>query len=413
MKRRDVLKVFGGLAALVGAGATHAVQAQQTTSARASSKVRYVSLDGSDRNDGLTQGSAKKTVAAAVRSLPEEEAGAKATKAGDVYIGTGLFVEHDTPIECSSNIRFHGAGVGVGIPGGESTGTTIKLGDNRRTHLFAPRATFDDWAHGVTFERMTLHGNREKNDGDFDLIRLKRPGFNTALRDVFLHDASRTGVHVEEAASNFYMFNVTGAGCKKHFFRYEGFETTNNVSIVMFGIQIDCCGRHPIQIDNHADGWGHFAIYGLEAEATKSEEHQSIIRYNPIEGANGLALTFDNIMSWKAREAVQPDDAIILVEDGSGSGPLTTYRNVVGDGYEWVYRDLKVGINSKRGELAKFGRSQWTSMQLGPVIWATATAGPEGQLTAPPGSLCSKTDGTLWVKAAGEDKKGWKEVRLG
>ena len=411
MKRRDVLKVFGASVALAGAGSVHTARAQATGRA---GKVRYVSRDGSDRNDGHTLGSAKRTVAAAVRSLPDEEEGAKATKAGDIYIGAGLFVEHDTPIECSSNIRFHGVGVGLGVGSsdGETTGTVIKLGDNRRTHLFAPRPTFEDWAHGVTFERMTLHGNNKNNAGDFDLIRLKRPGFNTALRDVFLHDAPRTGIHVEEAASNFYMFNITGAGCKKHFFKYESLEGTNNVSIAMFGIQIDCCGRHPIQIDNRADGWGHFAIYGLEAEAPIPREHQSIVRYNPIGGANGLSLTIDNIMAWKARDAVQPDEAIVLIEDGSGSGPLTTYRNLVGDGYEWVYRDRKAGINSKQSELAKFGRSPWTSMQLGPVTWATATDGPEDQVTAPPGSLCSKTDGTLWVKASGMDSKGWKEVRL-
>ena len=121
----------------------------------------------------------------------------------------------------------------------------------------------------------------------------------------------------------------------------------------------------------------------------------------------------DNIAAWKAGAVKGTDEAVVLIEDGNGAGPQTTYRNLINDGYDWVYRDLKTGINSKHREQAKFSGSLQTSMQLGPVIWSSTDVGPEGQVVAPPGSLCSKTDGTLWVKSSGKRSRGWKKVRTG
>lgn len=415
MRRRDVLKAFGLSAAAAGGVPALLRNLPEAAAAGADSdKVRFVRADGKDSNDGRSPGSAKRSVAAAVRSLPEEGAGRDARKAGDVFIGPGLFVEDDTPIECSANIRFHGSGLPLysGPVGGEYGGTVIKLADNARSHLFAPRSTFNDWAHAVMFEGMTIDGNKRNNDGDFDLIRLRRPGFNTALRDVCVIQAPRSGIHVEEAASNLYLFNVSGSDCGTHFFRYTGGNATNNVAIAMFGIQIDDCGEYPIQIDHNSFGSGHFAINSLETEAVRSGEHRAIIRYSPRKGGNGLYLTLDNIAAWKAGEAKGRDESVVLIEDGAGVGPSTIYRNLINDGYDWVYRDLKTGINSKHREHAKFGRDFETSMQLGPVIWSSTRDGPEQHVTAPPGSLCSKTDGSLWVKSSGQGNRGWKKVRL-
>ena len=416
MKRRDLLKAFGLSAAAIGASAA-VLRGISSDAAAATTvdKVRYVRADGKDTNDGRSPASAKRSVAAAVRSLPEEGSGPTARKSGDVYIGPGLYVEDDTPIDCSANIRFHGSGAPLnsGAMGGEYGGTVVRLADNRRTHLFAPRDSFDDWAHAVIFEGMVIDGNRANNEGDFDLIRLRRPGFNTTIRDVMLVSAPRTGIHIEEAASNFYLFNVTGTNCGKHFFRYTGGPATNNVAIAMFGIQIDDSGEFPIQIDHNSFGSGHFAVYSLETEATRPDQHRAVIRYRPIRGGNGLYLTLDNIAAWKAGAVKGTDEAVVLIEDGDGAGPQTTYRNLINDGYDWVYRDLKTGINSKHREQAKFSGSLQTSMQLGPVIWSSTDVGPEGQVVAPPGSLCSKTDGTLWIKSSGKRSRGWKKVRTG
>lgn len=416
MERRDILKAFGLSVALAGASPVVLRGISSDAAAEAvGNKVRFVRSDGKDSNDGRTPASAKRSVAAAVRSLPEEGSGASARKGGDIFIGPGLFLEQDTPIECSSNIRFRGSGAPLdgGARSGESGGTVIKLADNTNTHLFAPRETFDDWAHAVVFEAMLLDGNNSNNDGDFDVIRLKRPGFNTVIRDVWISNAARTGIDIDEAASNLYLFNVSGDNCRTHFFRYRGGKTTNNVAIAMFGLQVDDCGEYPFQIDNHADGTGHFAIYSLETEAIRADQHRAIIRYNPISGANGLYLTLDNIMAWKNGSETGPDESIVLIENGRGAAPSTTYRNVVEDGYDWVYRDLKNGINSKHRELAKFGATKETSMQLGPVLWATTSGSPDGRVTAAPGSICSSTDGSFWVKSEGQGAKGWKKARVG
>ncbi len=416
MERRDLLKAFGLSAAMIGASpAVLRGISSEAAAATSVEKVRYVRADGKDTNDGRTPASAKRSVAAAVKSLPEEGSGTTARKSGDVYIGPGLFVEDDTPIECSANIRFHGSGLPLynGPAGGEYGGTVVMLADNSKTHLFAPRDSFDDWAHAVIFESMLLDGNKAKNEGEFDLIRLKRPGFNTAVRDVLLINAPRTGIDIDAAASNFYMFNVSGSDCRKHFFRYAGGPATNNVAIAMFGIQIDDCGEYPIQIDHNSFGSGHFAVYSLETEATRTDQHRAVIRYSPIKGGNGLYLTLDNIAAWKAGEVKGTDESVVLIENGDGAGPRTAYRSLINDGYDWVYRDLKTGINSRHREQAMFGSGMETSMQLGPVIWSTTDVGPNGQVVAPPGSLCSKTDGTLWIKSSGKRSRGWKKVRTG
>ena len=73
-------------------------------------------------------------------------------------------------------------------------------------------------------------------------------------------------------------------------------------------------------------------------------------------------------------------------------------------------RDLKNSINTKQRQFAVMGRSKWVSMQLGPIGWYTAQTSPENSITANPGSVCSVTDGSFYIKKKGSGKTGWSKT---
>ena len=212
-------------------------------------KTRYVTKNGNDSNDGKSWDKAKLTIRNAVESLPEEGAGGSARKAGDIYIGEGLFIENGIGlavgapiIEASSNIRFHGSGVPVSSDG-VSGGTTIRTANGSNRHLFGPRSTFTNWGHAIIFENMMLDGNKANNVGAFDLVRIKSPGFNTAMSNVSLRNASRYGLKIIENAVNFYGYNLTGAGCETAFFHLNLGSSASTTNIGFYGLQVDDSGR--------------------------------------------------------------------------------------------------------------------------------------------------------------------------
>lgn len=123
---------------------------------RGGAKV-YVSLDG---NDGLYAGTswafAKRTVAAAVASLPTFTASGVTYHAGTVEIGRGLFVEQGL-LEANTEIRYIGANTNSG-----QTGTKIQLAAGRNCDVFRYQQAWGDaggFAHGLSFENLTIDGN--------------------------------------------------------------------------------------------------------------------------------------------------------------------------------------------------------------------------------------------------------------
>ena len=378
-------------------------------------KTRYVSKKGDDGNDGLSWQSAKLTVRAAVESLPEEGFSVQRRKSGDIYIDEGEFIEEDNGvdpnqnylIECSANIRFHG--MGCPVSGNGSGGTVLKLGDNVNRHFFGPRSSFSDWAHSVSFENILLDGNRENNLGNYDIIRLRRPAFNTNFRNLQFRNAAGWAIKVLDNAVNFYAYNLSGSN-NTGFFNLVTEKAANTTNIGFWGVQIDNCGIYPFQIDAHQSGTGNFFINGLEAESYIFDQHKAIIRYVPHEGENGLYLTFDNLFAWNNQEQI--NNSIILIDSGSGSGCWTTYRNLINDGFDFVYQDLRLGINSTEREFAIFGRNEFAEMQLGTIKLLTGNSGPENQISASQGSIYAKNNGELWVKQEGKDNTGWKKVMM-
>jgi len=429
MNRRDFIKTAligaagGALASVLPTYAASKQGPGSVSFAGPSPKTRYVSKDGNDTADGKAWRTAKLTVRNAVESLPEEDILGSARKSGDVFIGEGEFIEDDIGvdpsqnylIECSSNIRFHGRGMPVSNlmrPGQSVGGTVIKLADNVNRHLFAPRTGFSGFAHAVIFSDMLLDGNRNNNQGAFDIVRLQRPGFNTSMRDCQFRNAPRNAIYVQDSTVNFYMFNLTGAN-NGRFLHFDVAPDASNYNFGIIGLQIDNCGDHPILITARQGGAGNFFLNGLESEANTADQHKSIIKYNPVQG-NAMNITLSNIVAQKASNLTQPEDAVILVESGSGPSPELIYTNVINQGYPNVFNDKNLDLKSSHRKFANFGPSLWENIQIASVEIHTAPVGPEGQIKAKAGSICmtTGTSGSLFVKTSGDkdSKTGWKKV---
>ncbi len=348
--RRDFLKKLTlGSSALAGMTAFPALAfAAKQSEQRVAMGVfdRYVTKHGNDNNDGLSWQTAKLTVNGAVSSLPDEASGVEQRKHGDVFIANGKYIEDDT-IEMSSNIRFHGSGV----PNDPTAvnGTIIKLADGVNKHLFGPRATFKDYAHAVILSNLLLDGNRDnQTETDIDILHFEKPGFNTSVQNVHFHNAKRTAIYVNEVAINLHGFNVTGASCGGFLF-VNSVANANLGMISFYGVQIDDCGPYPFEIESLSNGVNQLAIHGLESEASLAGEHQAIIRYIPKGGANGWYFTLDAFACWRAVENIGSGQAVLLIENGTGGWPHGSYRSLIQDNYDHVYRNRQNGAtNSER-----------------------------------------------------------------
>ena len=320
-------------------------------------KTRYVTKNGNDSNDGKSWDKAKLTIRNAVESLPEEGTGGSARKAGDIYIGEGLFVENGTGltagepiIEASSNIRFHGSGIPVSSDG-VSGGTHIKVADGSNRHLFGPRIGFTDWGHMIIFENMRIDGNKANNVGAFDLVRITRPGFNTAMYNVAFSSASRYCLKIIDNAVNFYGHNLTGAGCETAFFHLNLGSSASTTNIGFFGTQVDDSGNYPFQIDSSSNGVGNFFIHGLETEALgNDDQHRAVIQYTPTAGVNGLNISISDVFSFKGDNPAQTGQAVIEVAAGSGADPIIIWKQVIQDGYDHVFKHVDASVTSSARE---------------------------------------------------------------
>ncbi len=260
------------------------------------SGIRYVALYGDDAYDGLSWRSPKRTVAAAVKSLPFNFAGTGAERyVGKVLVGAGDFVETDLPIPMNAGLTVEG--VGTGSSPGE--GTRIITG--AAGHLFGQTPGFDDWNHHNRVIGAQLQGDPVIYPGDFDLIHWDKPGFNTVIRDVYFREASRFGLKVNENTVNLFMYNVTGANCVQGLMKLHFVRTANTAIFKAWGLQFDDCGQFPIQIEGNNDGGINVvSIDGLEAEATGPTQHDAIVRYDRIGGDNPIFFNVRCANAWRA-----------------------------------------------------------------------------------------------------------------
>ena len=365
-------------------------------SSRTEVHQRFVSMDGNDNNDGVSWDTAKKTIEAAVLSLPMGGGRpGNMRHAGNIDIAAGTYVTSQT-IECNEDIRFRGAGASI-------RGTLVKLGHSG--HCFAPTDDFTDYAHGVQFENLAIEGwhwnEAQTITGPYDLIRLYRPGFQTVLRNVRLDRAPRHGIFIIRAAVNFHAYNVTGNRCVESFLTFNVSPSGNVNTVSLFGCQVDNCGQYPIRIIDAANGRGVFSVYSLKTETSVAGLHESVIAHDPIGGSNGMDILVDGLFAW-SRQGGNP--SVLRELTGSGSPGWWNWRNVIADGYDNTFQSDKTGVSHENpggGFLGMVGRSKWHEFRLGAIAIMTGTAAPSNSDGRPDGSVFFRTNGEMWRKISG------------
>lgn len=288
--------------------------------------IRYVSLDGNDNKDGRTWRTAKRTVAAAVKSLPQiGDGNFNRRYAGKVIVGPGTFDEYDVPIPVSAEIIIEGQG---------SRRTRIRLGNGANNHLIAPDPDYSDWGHHIVIRDVWLDGNRQNNEGDWDIVFVRSGGFNTSFYNVFVSNACRYGWHVRHAV-NVFMYNVTGGNCTEAFMRFHIPPQANLATLGIYGAQIDNCGKdQAILVESETNGDANqLFIVGMETEASTTDYHDTIIRARVIGGTNTPIIHVQNANCWRA--APGGGEAVILEETGNFRWSI---QNVRGPGYNTIFK---------------------------------------------------------------------------
>lgn len=103
--------------------------------------------------------------------------------------------------------------------------------------------------------------------------------------------------------------------------------------------------------------------------------------------------------------------AIVDTTSGSEDGVLEAYTAIAGT----LARRLRIGaglyMEGATGGDPGAGKINATEVQVNGIKWVSGAGTPEGAVTAPVGSLYSRTDGgagtTLYVKESGSGNTGW------
>lgn len=214
------------LAGLVLLVATSAAAQQSTyvapaiTKAHTGDALQFVSPEGSDTNDGLSWGSAKRTITAADQAL--------SASGGDIYARPGDYCS-ESPVALTNGHTLHlGSGVyDMEISGGDSTTTDVTWAINGagpdKTTIEAcaganrdviTDANFPTLAGGTNFygsfrvviSGLTVDGNKTNQTGASYGIRLY--GRATRIRDVVVENCYSDGIWLEWGGTE----NDTGAG---------------------------------------------------------------------------------------------------------------------------------------------------------------------------------------------------------
>jgi len=380
-----------------------------------SSRIQHVAKHGNDSNDGKSWITPKLTVAAAVSALPLLAVGTGSERrAGIVYVGSGEFVETACPIYINEDIRI------IGVATNE---TTIKLGNGVNNHLLSYSPAFDGtsgaWSHHYSIRDVTLHGNRENNSGAWDVLRVYNGGFNCSLFRVFIRNACRYGMYMRRNAVNMYLYDCTFTNCTTHAIYLDLTNGANLCNFGAYGLQIDNCGAEAaIHVVSDTGGSQNIVhINGAEFEAFDDIQHNAVIKYTPMGGANGVYFSLQNINAYRNNTNGQ-----YLIHEAAGAGAPGRWviQNCVGR-YTTGFWSDKVGegnlsrawTNHRGGGViqALYGEGS-NGITLGPVWIGAGTNSPEGAQNAPPGSLWMRTNGsgttsTLYVKTSGTGNTGW------
>ena len=391
--------------------------------------ILYVAKSGSDNNDGLSAGSAKLTIAAAVHALPGYgEPGRGRSHYGAINIGPGLFIEKGN-LELNQGISYIGSQTNV-----LGLGTTIQLANDANAPLFSYTA---DWissqvpnsaySHYVSLRNLDLDGNSANNGSNVtgnDLVDLVGGGYNTTFENVTFQNARRYGLYLNEKQVNFSCYACTfsndGGGA------IYANDTGSGTVVTFVDTQVDNAGQDAITIDtgpeNYANG-GTYVFINLKAEGTVPGNHNHIIRHNP----NQRNLSFPPMISVIGSYAysLAQADSMFYESTGVGTEARWNVQNAFAQtGYaNGVFHSAKSGVKSEGNAVSQFISNDPAlaphltpgmiapDIQISNGITISGGGNPMGVVSAAPGSLyLDRTHAVLWLKKAGAGTNGWVRV---
>jgi len=379
-----------------------------TSPAGATGELQFVSENGSDAADGLTWANAVRTIDQAFTNLPSRGAANAAHKYGTIYMGAGEFeTAGDLPLRADIHI------IGMGINNYEGQGgTNLMLADGANAHMFDYGA-YDDWAHNVLLQDLTLDGNSANNTGSYDLLRLYRGGFNCRLRSVFFKDALRYGLYIGGTAVDLYGYDLSFVDCAGAAIYFS--HTSAAPVMAFYGLQIDRCGQYPVYIDSSTSlvSSGHISFYDIEFEAYNAADHDACIYFSSAH--TGALRTYISVCHCYAYHSVGGENAVIY--EASNNQAASWYiRNVRGSGYTYAFDSAETGetnLSNAQGHTNVTDEFQSGDrvVQHGDVAFYTGAGTPESNVAAPPGSIYLNSSGgsdtTLYVKESGTGDTGW------
>ena len=366
--------------------------------------TRYVTKGGSDSNDGLTWETAFLTVAAAIADLPTRGTGGTLAHNGTIHIGPGSFTESN-PLEVNNGISFIGSGVQI-PEGGTEPATTI-LGSNNY-HLFAPTGVYTDFSFAVLFDTLRLDGTGIV--GAFDLLQLRKGGFNCRVDNVTFRDSPRDGVRFIENAITAMVIGCTWVRITGACVYFECNGGLGDLQIIHS--EADDIGSF-LFVEHTSAGQGNtVGVFGLKAESDSDGEQFNVIHLKPRTAGGGDPVYMD-IQDVVAAQTGPGDGgyAICFEESQAGSASVWALRNLNGQSYQYAFASDKTGQTSQDAglrfglfaDLASFNYDS-PAIELDGVSIDVGDGTPESVVGRPLGSLFLRRDGgastTLYVKTS-------------
>lgn len=255
----------------------------------------------------------------------------------------------------------------------------------------------------------------------FDCIRIAKPGFGTTFDNVFFRDAAGWGIDVQITATNLLIHNCCGTSCQQAWLHTDFVPTANLVNISISGqCQIDESGPAPLFFESRSNGGANIVnIQSLELEAFLEPNHMAAIRYHRVAGSNALRFNIGSVNAWRSGSLGAGTAGI---HEMAGGSAMWSIDQAFVDNYaaDFVSDAIPLTIAPPIS-----GNPIFVGQQFGGdgVIWVRGTAvwggdaNPEGNITAPPGSIYLRGDGgpgfTRYRKESGTGNTGWvDEIRL-
>ncbi len=363
-------------------------------------KTRYVTTDGNNSDDGLTWETAFLTIEAAIADLPTVGSGGTLRHTGIIRIGPGLFTENN-PLEVNEDIWFIGNGSGNFA----DQGTEIRGSNN--AHLFAPTGAFTDFAHNVLIKNLRLSG--DGITGNFDLLRIRKGGFECIVASVFFRQAPRHGLYILANAVTMAVRDCVWATITGDAIYFELFGAIPNLEILRS--QADGVGGFFLNIEhNTLAGGAIIQVNGLKIESTTDGHIQRIVNFKPKTAAGGNPPHIE-VANITAAQNGDGGIAVCYEENEAGVPANWTLRHLYGQSYQYAFFSAKTGQTSQSNDLREgnFGdpasfNTDEPAFEVEGISFDVDDGTPEAAIGRPIGSLYSRRDGSLgtslYTKAA-------------